>query len=391
MTIFDEVRGTGCQSFDPYDVWSSPYGVVIRRVYYSGHVFGKLAAIALALADWLTPGFSRRIIRAAKRSYPIVAAQRILMLDVENRLTRELSGELASYLTALGTRCSQKQAWAWGLGFPWMSKNGLYGPDVPFVTHTPYVMEALLVLSGRSAAFNQADEMFHGTWRFLESLLVMYEDQSLLALSYAPVEEPRSVVNANSYAAFAYALHAVHGRPEVQNKAREKAKKLINWVIRQQQKDGSWFYYADEKPGNFIDCFHSCFVVKNLIKVSRLVPEFAGPIDAAVDNGWQFIEENFHDSRAGLCRRFMVHAQRDPYRWDLYDQAEYLGLLVDFGEMECAERFVRQVEDNFRSGENWFCRIDIFGRRWGKNFIRWGIAPFLYHRARWKKAAAEVK
>lgn len=139
MTIFDEARGTGCQSFDPYDVWSSPVGVDIRRAYYSGHVFGKLAAIALALADWLAPGFSRRIIRAAKRSYPIVAAQRILMLDVENRLTRELSGELAACLAALSTRRSQKQAWAWGLGFPWMSKNGLYGPDVPFVTHTPYV------------------------------------------------------------------------------------------------------------------------------------------------------------------------------------------------------------------------------------------------------------
>lgn len=120
MTIFDEVRGTGCQSFDPYDVWSSPYGVVIRLAYYSGHVFGKRAAIALALADWLTPGFSRRIIRAAKRSYPIVAAQRILMLDVENRLTRELSGELASYLAALSTRCSQKQAW----GSPGCPKTG---------------------------------------------------------------------------------------------------------------------------------------------------------------------------------------------------------------------------------------------------------------------------
>jgi len=267
-----------------------------------------------------------------------------------------------------------------------MSKNGLYGPEVPFVTHTPYVMEALLEIAGQPDLHDEAMALFHGTWAFLESLKVMYKGTDDLALSYAPVEEPRIVVNANAYAAFAYALHAVHGREAVGERARDKARRLVNWVVRQQEQDGSWFYYADREPGNFIDCFHSCFVVKNLLKVKRLLPDLADVVDSAATRGWDYIASNLFDERAGLCRRFAVRAQRDPFRWDLYDQAEYLGLLVDFGELEQAEAFARRVEARFRKGKHWYCRIDFLGRRWGRDFLRWGIVPFWYHRARLRRA-----
>lgn len=59
-----------------------------------------------------------------------------------------------------------------------------------------------------------------------------------------------------------------------------------------------------------------------------------------------------------------------------------LGLLVDFGHLDEAKGFASHVEDRFRKGDHWYCRIDIFDRRWGKDFLRWGIVPFQYHRAR---------
>ena len=54
----------------------------------------------------------------------------------------------ASLLEALVTCAAQEDetSISWGLGFPWMSKNGLYGSELPFITHTPYAMEALLHL-----------------------------------------------------------------------------------------------------------------------------------------------------------------------------------------------------------------------------------------------------
>ncbi len=262
-----------------------------------------------------------------------------------------------------------------------MSKNGLYGPEIPFVTHTPYVMEALLVLSEWPELCDPAMRLFHGTWGFLASLQIMQEGQDDLALSYAPVAEPRIVVNANSYAAFAYALHAIYGKEARRKEAEHRAERLARWVVRQQDKNGAWFYYADREPGNFIDCFHSCFVVKNLRKVKQLLPSLTDLVEPAIHQGWQFLQNAFFDGQARLCRRFAARAHRDPFCWDLYDQAEFLGLLVDFGELDRAKLFA-SLEARFRRNGDWYCKIDLLGRRWGKHFLRWGIVPFWYQRAR---------
>ncbi len=373
----------GASSFDPYDLWCTSFGIRARQSFYRGAFSGKLGALAVVLADWLLPLTSRKLLGAQPRAYPILSAHKWLLTahqGVSSGCCKAALYDLRSQAVGLPDMA------AWGLGFPWMSKNGLYEPDVPFVTHTPYVMEALLVLADRPELYDEAMSLFHGTWNFLESLKVMHKGNDDLALSYAPVEEPRIVVNANCYAAFAYTLHSVHGKREVRDEARLKAKQLGRWVVCQQQADGSWFYYADREPGNFIDCFHSCFVIKNLFKAKRLLPDLADIVDQPIKKGWRYIKEEFYDRRAGLCHRFTVRSHRDPFRWDLYDQAEFLGLLVDFGELDRAIDFAKRVEKRFSKGNNWYCRIDIFGRCWGRNFFRWGIMPFWYHRSRLERA-----
>lgn len=371
-------------SFDPYDLWCTDLGVGIRRRYYEGKLLGKMGAVGVSLADWVAPQLFRTLLGSKKRPYPILSAQHWLRLACENgRIDCRIA------LEDLRAQKSDTAFVAWGLGFPWMSKNGLYGPKAPFVTHTPYVMEALLRLAEDEVCRVEAMELFHGTWGFLESLKVMHEGPDDLALSYAPVDEPRIVVNANSYAAFAYALHAVHGKEQVREEAAEKAIKLVRWVVRQQGRKGEWFYYADREPGNFIDCFHSCFVMKNLNKANKLLPQTAEIADGAIKGGWSYIRNRLYDPMHGLVRRFAVRSHHDPFRWDLYDQAEFLGLLVDFGELEWAREFTKRVENRFRKGDAWFCRIDVLGRRWGRNFLRWGIVPFWYHRARLEKALIE--
>ncbi|HID46897.1 MAG TPA: hypothetical protein EYP34_14245 [Chromatiaceae bacterium] len=370
-------------SLDPYDLWCTPFGIRVRELFYQGNLLGKLGALVIALVDWLLPLMSRKLLGAQPRAYPILSAHYWLLMVYRGQLSdcRMALDDLRSQVLGLPDMS------AWGLGFPWMSKNGLYGPDVPFVTHTPYVMEALLYLAQNEECHDEAMEMFYGTWPFLESLKVMYEDgDRLLALSYAPVDEPRIVVNANSYAAFAHALHAVHGVEDVRELARKKSLHLASWVVCQQEESGRWWYYADRDPGNFVDGFHSCFVVKNLIKLRHLLPQVGVVVDDAIEKGWRYIREEIYSDSAGLCRRFAVRSHRDPYLWDLYDQAEYLGLLIDFGLLDEARMFADGVEQRFKKGEHWYCRIDMFGRRWGRDFLRWGIVPFWYHQARLARA-----
>lgn len=374
-------------AFDPYDLWALPFCVEIRKYYYDGNIKGRFFAIVITLADLTAPVLIRRVLQLAPQSYPILSAHecmRALLLSVKSSSVSNLHD-----LHSLSVDPDNEYL-AWGLGFSWMSKNGLYGPEIPFITHTPYVMEALLALSRTPALHHEAMNMFDGTWVFLESLKVMYEDDARLALSYAPIDEPRIVVNANAYAAFAYALHAAHGKLEVRELARAKSLRLTRWVVSQQSDDGSWLYYADHEPGNFIDGFHSCFVVKNLIKVTRLLPDITPLVAGATKQGWAYIQSTLFDEKVGLCRRFAQRSHLDPFKWDLYDQAEYLGLLIDFDLLEEAREFAARVELRFKKGQHWYCRIDVFGRRWGRDFLRWGIAPFQYHQARLDRALKEV-
>jgi hypothetical protein len=319
------------RTFDPYDLWASRIGVAVRRNFYKDTFLGKIEAVTLSLLDLILPTVGRCLFGAQPRYYPIISAQLLLEYTTRGLQTAEPLTSATDHLRNIAVDPRGTSGWAWGLGFPWMSKNGLYPPDVPFITHTPYVMEALLKLAKSPGLHGEAMAMFLGTWPFLESLKVMNEGKDFLALSYAPVDEPRIVVNANAYAAFAYAMHAAYGNENVCETAKEKARRLIRWVVRQQEEDGSWFYFADRERGNFIDGFHSCFVVKNLIKVKRLLPDIEGTVDEAIGKGFGFIRSRLYDPRAVLVRRFAVCSHRDPFHWDLYDQAEYLGLLVDLG------------------------------------------------------------
>lgn len=363
-------------SFDPYDLWSTSIGVKVREQYYKGLLVGKAGAVTLGVLDWLTPTITRRLTRANPRAYPIVIAHEILRLHHLEQLSEELASSLFFQLVECAADSSDKKDWSWGLGFSWMSKNGLYPDTIPFVTHTPYAMEALLVLATYPDLKEMAMQTFLGTWGFLESLKIMYQDDEQLALSYAPIDEPRIVINANTYAAYAYAMHAIYGDESNKEYAIAKVKKITRWVITQQHNDGSWDYYADKELGNFIDCFHSCFVVKNLLKVQKLLPDISIFSNDAITNGWEYIQTRLYDPEKRMCRRFIEKNIKDPYVWDLYDQAEYLGLLIEFGELEQARKFEKNISTHFSKKDDWYCKVDIFNRKWGKDFQRWGIAPF---------------
>jgi len=364
--------------YDPYDLWATQLGVLTKKHFYKGKVLGKLAAVTVGGADWIFPNLARSLFSCKPRYYPIVVAQEVLIRSQQHLINSQEAVVLLKLLKSIAIDPSGATGWAWGLGFPWMSKNGFYGTRIPFVTHTPYVMEALIALSNVTVVKEESLSIFQDTWCFIESLLRMYDGPDGLALSYAPVKEPRIVVNANAYAAFACGLHITYGDPAIHERAKGMSVRLAHWVVSLQQSNGSWSYYADNDKGNFIDCFHTCFILKNLLKISKLIPESRCFVIPSVNIGWSYLRDNFFDDAVGLCRRFVEQDIKDPFDWDLYDQAEYLSLLVDFELYDEAEHFSNHVAKRFQKRGAWYCRIDKLGSCWGKNFLRWGIVSFLY-------------
>jgi len=364
-------------SYDPYDIWSTKFLGRLKVLYTEGKLFSKIIVLFFGVAELIAPIVLRKLLRVRKSQFAHVEAMM--------QLSRMKKIDLSSFSE---TAVISNPGISWGLPFKWYSKNGVYDSNTGYITNTPYVMEALISQNWKDNEQAPAKEMFLRTWEYLQSLKILHENSDELALSYAVIDEPYTVVNANSYSALAYALHAVHGKNENKEVSIIKVTKIINWIIGQQNSDGSWYYYADKQSGNFIDCFHSCFIIKNLIKVKKLLPQLSEIIDPVVMSGWEFIDSNFYDEKKMLCQRFVEKDLSDPFVWDLYDQAEYLGLLVDFGMYEKAALMTDTIEKKFHNNNNWYCRIDFFGRKWGKNFMRWGIVPFFYHRSRLNQALA---
>jgi hypothetical protein len=52
------------------------------------------------------------------------------------------------------------------------------------------------------------------------------------------------------------------------------------------------------------------------------------------------------------------------------------------GERDRALAFREHVRSVFFRRGHWYCRIDMTGRSWGRDFYRWGIMPFLYYSAK---------
>ena len=128
-------------------------------------------------------------------------------------------------------------------------------------------------------------------------------------------------MNASSYRAF---LLTTAGRRFERDDWVEAAGRNVAFVLREQRADGSWPYATDD---DFVDNFHTCLVLKNLMKVWRSTGE--AHVHDSIVRGYQFYVQRLLDDD-GLPVPFARSPRLTLHRRDLYDYAEgiYLANLL---------------------------------------------------------------
>jgi len=393
-------------TYDPYDIWITNIGKKTKQLYYKNRYLGLLPAGVLTIYDLYIN--NRLRLGYQKQEYPIARAQASLALlnlykQNGNKIYLKYAKKHIDWL--LSNSSKGYSGYCWGINFDWVySANDTYDKNTPFSTHTPYPLEAMVEyyhitnslqnslesatlvpkntrLKPSSPSFartitkdKRVEEAIKSVFLFLEKdIKIMLEGRNRLILSYG-VEQDRIVTNANAYIMYSYAL-LLEFLPEKEEYIKSKIYKIYNFLISIQREDGSWLYSPYEQ-NTFIDCFHSAFVLKNIIKTNQII-ELNG-VNSVVQNGYRYIIDNFLDKKRFLFKRFSKSNKFSITKFDLYDNAEMLNLAIMLKDSDTIDRLSKSIKDNFIKNEDIASMIDIFGTQKNFNHLRWAVVPYLH-------------
>src|SRR5215472_7013789 len=332
----------GETSFDFQTFYSSPLGQKAKTLYYKRPLFGTIAVAPIIFCEAFVP--SARQIFWKRQRFPIADAHYAMGFA---SLSKAL-GEKKYYDRAIhflkvleATRCRNQKHYAWGYPFDWVGIGGIIKEGTPLITTEPYVYEA----------FSQVYEIDKNEkWRQIMESMAQHVSEDYFdvetsprasRVSYTPSPELiGGVVNASAYRAFLLTKAALDFSEE---KYRRQAERNMQFVLESQNADGSWYYAMDGKR-NFVDHFHTCFVMKALAKIERLICE---PVcTVAIERGINYYVNHLFDD-TGLPKPFSEAPRLTVYRRELYDYAECINLatLLKGRFPELDRRFETTLDD----------------------------------------------
>jgi hypothetical protein len=313
--------GYGEKSWDYQSFFAGAIGGRAKALYYRHRLIGTAAVAPMIFCEAFLPA-ARRLFHHPMR-FPIADAHYAMGFAFLYEATGD-SSQLENadhFLTELKkSRCRQFKEYCWGYPFDWVWRGGTIERQTPLITTTPYAYEAFLQVFqlhprdewklilesiGRHAAFDIRD---------------FRTSETASSCSYTPFGKG-GVINAAAYRAF---LLTSASRVLSNEDYWKIAERNLNFVLENQNPDGSW-YYAVDGVRDFIDHFHTCFVMKALAKIHAATGH-AGALEA-LDKGVRYYLTNLFDDD-GLPKPFSKAPRLTVYKRELYDCAECINLCL---------------------------------------------------------------
>jgi len=373
---------SGPYSWDHQSYYAGPIGRRAKELYYKHPWLGTLAVSPMVFCEAFVPE-GKRLFHGPMR-FPIADAHYAMAFGYlsEGQGNPEFYRRAIRLLEELvASRCPAYQEYCWGYPFDWVTSKGIIKAGTPLITTTPYAYEAFLLvyqLDGDKKWRSILDSIVRHALTDIRDFPV---SRTASACSYTPFDTGGEI-NASAYRAFLLASAAV----ELDRwDAIEPAKKNLYFVLESQRPDGSWFY-SNDGVRNFIDHTHTCFVLKALAKIERLIPDQR--CREAIDRGVEYYLTNLFDEQ-GLPIPFSRRPRLTVYRRELNDYGECLNLclLLRDRNVEMNRVLNRVLEDimarwlkrdgSFRSRELLLGWDNVPMHRWGQSQVFRSLARLL--------------
>ena len=356
------LEGYGETSRDHQTFFAGPTGRAAKALYYRHKLLGTAAVAPMIFFEAFLPG-ARRLFHHPER-FPIADAHYAMGFAFLYQATgqAEYLNRAIHFLRELQrSRSPGFTEYCWGYPSGWVTRDGVIKAQTPLITTTPYVYEAFLqiyeifdqkksqgeplTLALSPSSKRRGDSLMEPAGCPLSSVLCPLDlldewkrvmqsiarhaandikdfrtSETASSCSYTPFDEG-GVINAAAYRAFLLtSASQVFSRDDYW----KIAERNLNFVLEAQNPDGSWFYAVDGVR-DFVDHYHTCFVMKALAKIHALTGHQA--CLEALSKGVNYYLKNLF-AEDGLPKPFSKAPRLTVYKRELYDCAECINLCL---------------------------------------------------------------
>ncbi len=203
----------------------------------------------------------------------------------------------------------------WGYNFPWQSGRSFLPKYGPCSVVTYFAAEAVRKVDFDAPMLVDVAEFY------LDDLKRLIDNERYLCLSYTPYENEKIV---NSNALIAHQL-AELGVSLERDEYMENAKRIVDWVLSQQDTDGGWFY----SPTSHLkkDNFHNGYVIWALMKYWKVVED--SMVLRSIKKGLRFYRSLFEENGMPVFskdKRYPIDIHNCSQGLITFKEAERLGL-----------------------------------------------------------------
>jgi hypothetical protein len=278
----------GETSYDHQSYFASGLGRSAKALYYRNPLLGTLAVSPMIFSEAFVP--SARSLFWKPQRFPIADAHYAMgfaflsgVLGAEQHHKRAVH-----FLEVLKeTRCRGFDHYAWGYPFNWETRRGTLKEGTPMITSMPYIYEAFRQVYKLDGNLQWLEIMQSIAQHALEDYQDFESSPRASTCCYTPGPDNSSgVINASAYRAFLLTQAALDFSEQKYQKAAERN---LNFVIESQNPNGSWYYSVDNVR-DFVDHFHTCFVLKALAKIEQLTN--SSQCRNAIERGVSYYVEN---------------------------------------------------------------------------------------------------
>jgi len=310
-------------SYDHQSYYASDLGRKAKALYYRKPLLGTIAVAPMVFSEAFVP--SARAFFWKPQRFPIADAHYAMGFAF---LAKTFGAEkyyqrAVHFLEVLReTRCRDYADFCWGYPFNWETRTGILKEATPLITTVPYAYEAFSEVYSLDSGSKWLKIMRSIAEHAFKSYRDLETAPDSASCGYTPAPDDRcGVINASAYRAF---LLTKAGIELSEPRYLETAKRNLNFVLASQNSDGSW-YYSIDGARDFVDHFHTCFVLKALTKIENLTG--SAQCKAAIERGVGYYVKNLFDGN-GLPLPFSRAPRLTVYRRELYDYAECVNLAV---------------------------------------------------------------